>query len=66
MADFENWPAWSPGVDSVTLEGRPVAEESFDGPVARLFRKRLQRQLDETTRNGLQALKTAAERSSTE
>jgi hypothetical protein len=38
-------------------------EESFDGAVAKLFRKRLQRQLDETTATGLQALKWAAERS---
>ena len=38
-------------------------EESFDGAVAKLFRKRLQRQLDETTAKGLQALKAAAERS---
>jgi hypothetical protein len=45
--------------------GRAAAsmEESFDGAVAKLFRKRLQRQLDETTAKGLQALKAAAERS---
>lgn len=39
-------------------------EESFSGPVAKLFRKRLQRQLDATTKKGLEALKAAAERSS--
>jgi len=38
-------------------------EESFDGAVAKLLRKRLQRQLDETTAKGPQALKSAAERS---
>jgi hypothetical protein len=38
-------------------------EESFDGAVAKLLRKRLQTQLDETTAKGLQALKAAAERS---
>ena len=38
-------------------------EESFDGAVAKLLRKRLQKQLDETTAKGLQALKAAAERS---
>ena len=37
-------------------------EESFDGGVAKLFRKRLQRQLDATTSRGLEALKRAAER----
>lgn len=37
-------------------------EESFDGTVARLLRKRLQRQLDESTTKGLEALKAAAER----
>ncbi|HEX2089171.1 MAG TPA: SRPBCC family protein [Actinomycetota bacterium] len=37
-------------------------EESFDGVVATLFRKRLQRQLDETTAKGLQLLKETAER----
>jgi hypothetical protein len=36
-------------------------EESFDGAVAKLLRKRLQKQLDETTAKGLQALKAAAE-----
>ena len=36
-------------------------EESFDGAVATLFRKRLQRQLDETTVKGLELLKAAAE-----
>lgn len=38
-------------------------EESFDGAVAKLFRKRLQTELDETTAKGLQALKMAAEQS---
>jgi len=38
-------------------------EESFGGAVAKLFRKRLQRQLDETTAKGVQAFKSAAERS---
>ena len=115
VADFKRWPYWSPGVDSVTLEG-PVAqgtvfrwragatrlvstlqivdrprsigwtgralgvranhvwrfesrpggavahmEESFDGLVAKLFRSRLQKQLDETTAKGLRALKGTAE-----
>jgi hypothetical protein len=36
-------------------------EESFDGAVAKLFRKRLQMQLDEATVKGLEALKRAAE-----
>ncbi len=36
-------------------------EESFDGVVATSFRKRLQRQLDETTIRGLQLLKATAE-----
>jgi uncharacterized membrane protein len=41
-------------------------EESFDGLVARLFRRRLQQQLDATTRAGLENLKSVAEqRSST-
>jgi carbon monoxide dehydrogenase subunit G len=115
LADFERWPTWSPGVDSVSLEGpvvegttfrwkagatrlvsvlrrveRPHAlgwtgramgiraihlwrfeprdggslvsmEESFDGPIAKLFRTRLQRQLDRTTTEGLRALKETAE-----
>jgi carbon monoxide dehydrogenase subunit G len=115
LADFERWPTWSPGVDSVSLEGavvegttfrwkagatrlvsvlrrveRPHAlgwtgramgiraihlwrfeprdggslvsmEESFDGPIAKLFRTRLQRQLDRTTAEGLRALKETAE-----
>jgi hypothetical protein len=38
-------------------------EESFDGAVAKLFRKGSKKQLDETTARGLQALKAAAERS---
>ena len=37
-------------------------EESFNGAVAKLFQKRLQKQLDETTTKGLEALKWAAER----
>jgi hypothetical protein len=37
-------------------------EESFDGLTARLFRRRLQKQLDATTEVGLQNLKAAAER----
>lgn len=116
LADFERWPSWNPGVDTVTLEG-PVApgtvfrwkagsarivsrlrdvdrptrlswtgrtmgvnaihvwrfetsgdgaivsmEESFSGLVARLLRKKLQRDLDATTTRGLAALKAAAER----
>jgi hypothetical protein len=36
-------------------------EESFSGPVARLLRKKLQRDLDATTTKGLAALKAAAE-----
>ncbi len=39
-------------------------EESFDGAVAKLFRKRLQRQLDETTNESLQRLKKTVERRS--
>ena len=119
LADFERWPEWSPGVESVSLEGsvsdgttfrwkagtrlvsvlrsvdRPrelgwtgrtmgisaihvwrfeardggcVAsmEESFDGLLAKLFRGRLQRQLDDTTAKGLEALKRTAERSAGE
>ena len=37
-------------------------EESFDGLVARLFRGRLQKQLDKSTKPGLANLKAAAER----
>ena len=37
-------------------------EESFDGLPARLFRRRLQRRLDATTRAGLEKLKEVAER----
>lgn len=37
-------------------------EESFSGLVARLLRRRLQRQLDATTKAGLENLKTAAEK----
>lgn len=40
-------------------------EESFDGVTARLFRRRLQRQLDAATRVGLENLKSAAEQPST-
>jgi hypothetical protein len=36
-------------------------EESFDGLVAKLFRRRLQRQLDATTYSGLANLKDVAE-----
>jgi hypothetical protein len=38
-------------------------EESFDGLLAKLFRGRLRRQLDDTTATGLAALKRTAERS---
>src|SRR5919106_5149605 len=37
-------------------------EEAFDGLVARLFRSRLQKQLDATTEAGLETLKATAER----
>jgi hypothetical protein len=37
-------------------------EESFDGLIARLFRRPLQKQLDATTRTGLENLKATAER----
>ena len=37
-------------------------EESFSGLVARLFRRRLQRQLDATTKTGLENLKAVAEK----
>lgn len=37
-------------------------EESFDGLVARLFRGRLQKQLDDSTKSGLANLKASAER----
>lgn len=49
----------------VSRPGGAVAsmEESFDGAVAKLFRKRLQRQLDETTSESLLRLKKTAERS---
>jgi hypothetical protein len=65
------WTGRTMGVRAIHLwrfEPRPggaVAsmQESFDGAVAKLFRNRLQRQLDETTAKGLQALKAAAERS---
>ena len=65
------WTGRTMGVRAIHLwrfEPRPDGaaasmEESFDGAVAKLFRKRLQRQLDETTAKGLQALKAAAERS---
>jgi carbon monoxide dehydrogenase subunit G len=39
-------------------------EESFEGLLAWLFRRRLQRQLDDTTRTGLENLKAAAEQRS--
>jgi hypothetical protein len=63
------WTGRTMGVRAIHLwrfEPRPggaVAsmEESFDGAVAKLLRRRLQRQLDETTAKGLQALKAAAE-----
>ena len=65
------WTGRTMGVRAIHLwrfEPRPggaVAsmEESFDGAAAKLLRRRLQRQLDETTAKGLQALKAAAERS---
>jgi Polyketide cyclase / dehydrase and lipid transport len=65
------WTGRTMGIRAIHLwrfEPRPggaVAsmEESFDVAVAKLFRKRLQKQLDETTVKGLQALKAAAERS---
>jgi hypothetical protein len=64
------WTGRTMGVRAIHLwrfEPRPggaVAsmEESFDGAVAKLLRRRLQKQLDETTAKGLQALKRAAER----
>ena len=37
-------------------------EESFSGLVARVLRKKLQRDLDATTTKGLASLKAAAER----
>jgi hypothetical protein len=40
-------------------------EESWNGLVARLFRKRLQRTLDRSLENGLQSLKAAAEQQRT-
>ncbi|HET9672197.1 MAG TPA: SRPBCC family protein [Actinomycetota bacterium] len=40
---------------------RVTMEESFDGPVAKLFRSRLRRRLDGTTAAGLRALKDTAE-----
>jgi carbon monoxide dehydrogenase subunit G len=40
-------------------------EESFEGLVARLFKRRLQKQLDGTTTTGLANLKAAAERGRT-
>lgn len=42
----------------ITIAGM---EESFDSLVAKLFRRRLQRQLDATTKRGLENLKAAAE-----
>ncbi|MGH2554554.1 MAG: SRPBCC family protein [Actinomycetota bacterium] len=39
-------------------------EESFDGLTARLFRRRLQKQLDTSTRKGLENLKAVAEQHS--
>jgi hypothetical protein len=39
-------------------------QESFDGLTARLFRRRLQKQLDTSTRKGLENLKAVAEQHS--
>lgn len=47
-----------PSSDGVTVS----MQESFSGLVAKLLRKRLQRDLDATTTKGLEALKAAAER----
>jgi uncharacterized protein YndB with AHSA1/START domain len=65
-----SWTGRTSGVGAIHVwrfepsgDGASVAmEESFSGLVARLLRKRLQRDLDATTVKGLQALKAAAER----
>jgi carbon monoxide dehydrogenase subunit G len=45
-------------------EGRTLVstEESFDGPIARLFKRSLQRTLEESLASGLKDLKTEAEK----
>jgi hypothetical protein len=66
------WTGRTMGIDAIHMwrfevsPGGAIAsmEESFSGLVARLFRKRLQRQLDATTKKGLEMLKAVAERSS--
>ena len=66
------WTGRAMGIDAIhtwRFERSPdgaiaIMEESFSGPVAKLLRRRLQRQLDATTRKGLEMLKAAAERSS--
>jgi hypothetical protein len=54
-------------IDVFRLEARDGAtfvreEESWAGPVARLFRGSLQRTLDRSLQEGVRALKEAAER----
>lgn len=49
---------FEPSGDGVTVS----MQESFSGLVAKLLRKRLQRDLDATTAKGLKTLKVAAER----
>jgi carbon monoxide dehydrogenase subunit G len=63
------WTGRTFGVDAIHVwrfearGSRTIAgmEESFDGLVARLFRRRLQKQLDTTTRASLENLKAVAE-----
>jgi hypothetical protein len=65
-----SWTGRTMGVDAIHVwrfepsgEGTTASmQESFSGLVAKLLRKRLQRDLDATTTKGLEALKTAAER----
>ena len=65
-----SWTGRTMGVDAIHVwrfepsgDGVTVSmQESFSGLVARLLRKRLQRDLDATTTKGLEALKAAAER----
>jgi hypothetical protein len=67
--DRLSWTGRTMGIDAIhdwrferSAAGTTVRmQESFSGPVARLLRRKLQRDLDRTTEKGLAALKAAAE-----
>jgi hypothetical protein len=64
------WTGKTPGIDAIHFwwleprDGRTFVRtaESYDGVMARLFRRRLQRALDDALANGLRYLKAEAER----